>query len=98
MGICSPIENKLSKHQNHQIHQIQQIQNNLNGKITNIKLETEKKKENKNDMAPKPVSARSTRLWLNTPVIVATSARLWITRLSATTAKFTATNRRCGTE
>jgi hypothetical protein len=50
MGICSPINNKLSKHQNHQILQIQQIQNNLNGKITNIKLETEKKKEKKNDI------------------------------------------------
>ena len=53
MGICSPINNKLSKHQNHQILQIQQIQNNLNGKITNIKLETEKKKEKKNDIKSK---------------------------------------------
>ena len=53
MGICSPINNKLSKHQNHQILQIQQIQNNLNGKITNIKLETEKKKEKKKDIKSK---------------------------------------------
>ena len=52
----------------------------------------------KKSHALKPVSARSARLWLNMPVIVATSAHLWIIRLSVPTAKFTATNRRCGTE
>ena len=41
MGICSLIDNKLSKYQNQQIHQIQNYQNE---KITNIKLETERKK------------------------------------------------------
>ena len=40
MGVCSPKDNKLSKHQNHQNHQ---NQNNQNEKITNIKFETEKK-------------------------------------------------------
>ena len=50
MGVCSPTDNKLSKHQNHQNHQ---NQNNQNEKITNIKFDPGKKNENKNNQKSK---------------------------------------------
>ena len=50
MGVCSPKDNKFSKNQNHQIHQTKKKQNE---KITDIKIETEKNEEKKNEIKTK---------------------------------------------